>query len=102
MSKTKSYHSFLIESLKDRNEAAAYLNAALEEQDPQLFLIALKNVAEAHGGITTLLEKAKLDQENLYRMLSEAENQTLYNLAALLDILGLKLSIAVQETESSC
>ena len=36
MSKTKSYHSFLIESLKDPNEAVAYLNAALEEQDPQL------------------------------------------------------------------
>lgn len=106
MPKTKSYHSFLIESLKDSNEAAAYLNAALEEQDPQLFLLAVRNVAEAHGEIVTLLKTTQLNQDNLHQMLAEAENQTLQNFAAILDILGFKLAIAVKEsnqtTESVC
>ncbi|MEC4819851.1 MAG: transcriptional regulator [Scytonema sp. PMC 1069.18] len=98
MPKTKSYHSFLIESLKDPNEAAVYLNTALEEQDLQLFLIALKNVAEVHGNINALLEKTNLHQENIYQMLSEAENQSLlYNLLSLLDTLGFKLAIAVKQ-----
>jgi DNA-binding phage protein len=100
MPKTKSYHSFLIESLEDPNEAAVYLNAALEERDLQLFLIALKNVGEVHSDINTILEKAKLYQENIYQMLSGEENQSfLYNLLSLLDTLGFKLTIAVKETK---
>jgi DNA-binding phage protein len=43
----KSYHSYLIESLKDPVEAAAYLDAVLEDDDLEHLLLALKNVAEA-------------------------------------------------------
>ena len=43
----KSYHSYLIESLKDPLEAAAYLDAVLEDGDCDHILLALKNVAEA-------------------------------------------------------
>lgn len=50
MTKSKSYQAELIESLRDPREAAEYLNAALEEVDPELFLLALRNVAEAQGG----------------------------------------------------
>ncbi|KYC43910.1 transcriptional regulator [Scytonema hofmannii PCC 7110] len=101
MPKTKSYHSFLIESLKDPNEAAAYLNAALEEQDPQLFLLAVRNVAEAHGEIAKLLETTQLNQDNLHQMLAKAENPTLYNFASILDILGFKLAITVKESNQT-
>ena len=51
MGKNSSYQKDLIESLKDPCEAAAYLNAAIEEGDRSVFLLALRNVAEAHGGI---------------------------------------------------
>lgn len=88
MSTTKSYHSYLIESLKDPNEAAAYLNAALEENDTQFFLKALRNVAEAHGGINQLGELSQ-------------ENPEFSNLAAILNTLGLKLEIAVKETQAA-
>ena len=44
------YRETLIESLKDPAEAIAYLRAALEEDDmPEVFLLALRNVAEARG-----------------------------------------------------
>jgi len=55
MTKYKDYHEELIEYLKDHDEAAAYLNAAWEEslkgddESEQLFLMALRNVAEAQG-----------------------------------------------------
>ena len=42
-----SYDAFLIRSLKDRRLAEAYLNAALEEDDPRVFLLALRDVAQA-------------------------------------------------------
>lgn len=44
---TKSYQEFLLERLCDPDKAMIYLNAALEEDDEQLFLFALRNVAEA-------------------------------------------------------
>ena len=50
MPKTKNYQEELIEDLKDPSEAANYLNAALEDADPEVFLLALRDVAEAHGG----------------------------------------------------
>jgi DNA-binding phage protein len=51
MGKNKAYQTELIESLRDPSEAEEYLNAALEEDDPELFLVALRNVAEAQGGV---------------------------------------------------
>jgi DNA-binding phage protein len=47
---TKPYHPYLIESLKEPEEAAAYLDVVLAEGDPAHILLALKNVAEARRG----------------------------------------------------
>jgi DNA-binding phage protein len=46
---TKSYRDSLLESLKDQAEAAAYLDAALEDEGSRIFLLALRDVAEARG-----------------------------------------------------
>jgi probable addiction module antidote protein len=74
MDKKSSYQKDLIDSLKDPCEAAAYLNVAIEEGDRSVFLLALRNVAEAHGGMAALAEKAGLNRESLYRMLSKRGN----------------------------
>ena len=50
MSKSIDYHDYLIETLKNPKEAAGYLNAALEDDEIDGFLEALRNVVEAHGG----------------------------------------------------
>ena len=96
--RTKSYQAALIESLKDSEEAAAYLNAALEEQAEdaeELFLLALRNVAEAHG-IAKLATEAALNRETLYRTLSARGNPRLSTIGALLDALGLRLAVEVK------
>jgi len=94
MKKSKGYQPNLIESLKDAREAEAYLNAALEEDDPELFLLALRNVAEAQGGVAQLADKTKLNRESLYRMLSERGNPEFRSLDALLHALGFRLAVA--------
>jgi DNA-binding phage protein len=43
--------------LRDPGEAEEYLNAALEDEDPELFLVTLRNVAEAQGGLRSLPRK---------------------------------------------
>lgn len=91
--KTTTYQEDLIEALKDPREAAAYLNVAMEEDDRALFLLALRNVAEAHGGMTSVAEKARLNRENLYRMLSEKGNPEIKSVFSLLRSMGLKLTV---------
>ena len=55
------YHDELIKSLQDPEEAREYLNAALMDEDPRIFLVALKNVVEAQGGeLAKLSKKAEL------------------------------------------
>ncbi len=46
---SRSYHDELLKDLTDPQEAAAYLNAALEEGSVELFLTALRNIAEARN-----------------------------------------------------
>ena len=96
MAKTRSYHDSLTESLKDPKEAGAYLNASLEENDPELFLLALRNVAEAQGGLSKFAKKAKLNRESLYRMLSEEGNPQLDSLSQLLDVMGFRLAVGLK------
>ena len=92
---TKNYRDSLLRTLQDPQEAAEYLTAALEEGDTAVFLLALRDVADARG-IGTLAAKAQLNRENLYRMLSEHGNPQLDSLTALLDSLDLQLAVAVK------
>lgn len=96
MAKSRSYQAELLEALRDPHEAAEYLNAALEEGDQQGFMLALRNVTEAQGGIGKLAERTTLNRESLYRMLSERGNPELRSLDALLHGMGLRLAIEVE------
>src|SRR5947208_16546207 len=97
MPPSKPYHPELIKALRDPREATEYLNAALEDGDPEGFLLALRDVAEAKGGVAQLAEAAKLNRESLYRMLSDRGNPELRSLDALLHALGFRLAIAVKD-----
>ena len=96
MTRRIDYRDSLMESLKDPKEAEAYLNASLDENDPELFLLALRNVADAQGGMSKFARKAKLNRESLYRMLSEKGNPQLDSLTQLLDVMGFRLAIGLK------
>lgn len=91
------YHDFLIDRLRNPSFAAIYLNGALEEGDPKYFLKALRNVAEAMGGMMELSKKTKLNRANLYRMMSNTGNPELYSLLKLLKAMGFELEIKAHE-----
>lgn len=61
---TLDYREHLLEDLTDPDYAAGYLTAALEEGE-DVFLLAIRDVAEAHGGIGRLAEGTLLNRENL-------------------------------------
>jgi probable addiction module antidote protein len=94
------YQKDLIESLKDPVEAAEYLNAAIEEGDKETFLLALRNVAEAHGGMKRMAERANLNRVSLYRTLSRRGNPEIKTVFALLRCMGLRLAVE-PNTETS-
>ncbi|MDD2734221.1 MAG: putative addiction module antidote protein [Desulfuromonadaceae bacterium] len=91
--KTGNYHSEHIEWLKDPENAAGYLNAIIEEEDKDALLLALRNIAEAEGGMAAVAEKAHLKRESLYRMLSPSGNPALSNLFSILHGMGLKMTV---------
>ena len=94
MEKSKKYQDWPLENLKDRDEALAYLNAALEEslkgdeESQQPFLIALRNVAEAQGGVGALAKKAHVGRESLYKTLSSTGNPKWHTLVSLCVAMG--------------
>jgi probable addiction module antidote protein len=73
--------------------ALGYLNICLGDPDPGLFLVALRDVARAYGGMTKLSQKSGLNREALYHTLSKRGNPTLTSLESLLDVMGFRLKI---------
>jgi DNA-binding phage protein len=92
MPTSRSYHSYLIESLKDSQEAAAYLDAVLEECNYDEFCLALKNVAEARL-VTLESSSSNPDREVFQNILSSPTNLDLVSSFQVLNNLGFKLSV---------
>ena len=95
MATSRDYRESLVKRLGDPVEAAAYLDAALEAGDRAAFLLAIKNVIDAFGGVTKISRDSGLNRENLYRVLSERGNPELKSLEKLLKTLGLRLAVEV-------
>jgi probable addiction module antidote protein len=89
MRKLRKFAQYLDGALADPVEAAHYLNAAYEEGE-DVFLVALQDVARAHG-VTSLARKTGLQREGLYKMLSKKGNPAYRSLRAILDSVGLEI-----------
>lgn len=81
----------------DRQFAVEYLKVALQElDDPEnraAGLLALRDVAEAYGGLGMVAQQAGISREALYRSLSPKGNPTLKTLLAVLKTVGMRLSV---------
>jgi probable addiction module antidote protein len=89
----KSYDDSLTESLTDPAEAAAYIDAVMELDDPAALLVALRQVAKAHG-MAEVARRANVGDKTLFRALSENGNPTLDTVTKVLHSVGLRLSVA--------
>jgi len=69
---------------------AAYLNAALEDPDPDAFLVAVKAVARARG-MTQLAKDSGLGRESLYKALSPGAKPRYETVMKVVRALGVNL-----------
>ena len=95
---TKNYREELLEQLQDIGEATAYLTECFHDSE-EVFLLGLRNVVDAHGGIGELSKNTELNRENLYRVLSEGGNPKLSSLALILEILGIQVEFAPRDEQ---
>lgn len=98
----KKWDEILLEKLKDKKLAIAYLNAALEDtrdgspESQEMLLIALRNIAKAQGGFTLLSQKTGLAREALYKSLSKRGNPKITTLTSLIAAMGFELQVAAK------
>jgi probable addiction module antidote protein len=81
------------DTLETKADIAAYLDAVLEDGDPDLLKAALGDIARAKG-MTEIAQAAGLGRANLYKALSPDGNPEFATVARVLKALGLRLSVA--------
>ena len=93
MAKSRSYQADLLKALQDPEEAQAYLNAALADENEEVFFLALQDVLEARKGTIRLGENPEYEQDNLDRSFSDRRILNLSNIRQILNSLGYRLSV---------
>ena len=76
--------------LDNEEVIAEYLTLALEDPDPDAFLVAVRDIAKARG-MATIAEKSGLGRESLYKTLRPGAQPRFETMRRLLDALGVKL-----------
>jgi probable addiction module antidote protein len=79
--------------LDNEEVIAEYLNAALEDENPDVFLRAIANVAKAHG-MSKLAADSGLGRESLYKALAPGAKPRYDTVLKLVKALGLELHAA--------
>ncbi|MBM3883989.1 MAG: putative addiction module antidote protein [Verrucomicrobia bacterium] len=92
----RSYRDDLLVRLRDPDYAAEYLNQVLADKDARAFLIALRDVVEATGGVGQLAEKVRTKRQSLYKVLSRRGNPTLNTLQQILEPIGLRVAVTAE------
>ncbi len=95
------HEDWLLERLRDPELAAEYLNAALAEGDQAVFMLALRDVAKARGGVAGVARDTGLNRVALWRSLSAEGNPELDSLNRILEATGLRLVIASAKKATS-
>jgi probable addiction module antidote protein len=78
--------------LDSEETIAEFLTAALEDEDPEVFLAAIAAVAKARG-IAAIATSAGLGRESLYKALAPGAKPRYDTVMKVLHGLGVKLSV---------
>lgn len=79
--------------LDNQEVIAEYLNAALEDENPDVFLIAVSDVAKARG-MTQLAKETGLGRESLYKALAPGAKPRYDTVLKVMRALGVQLHAA--------
>lgn len=80
------------EFLDDEEMIAEYLSAAMEDDNPDVFIAALGDVAKARG-ISEIARSSGLGRESLYKSLRPGSKLRFETMRKIVDTMGLKLTI---------
>lgn len=95
VSAANDYTEGLSQRLRDKDYAAAYLAASIQE-GLGAFLVAVGDVMRARG-FSHISSKAALNREHLYRAFSKTGNPSIETLWSVLDAVDLRLTVEPQE-----
>lgn len=99
MRRSVRHDDAIIESLrKGPAFAAQYLGLSLSEGDQEQFLLALRRVTLAYGGVAKLARETGLNENTLHRTLSGKGNPRLSTIINICNAMGMRMQI-VQEEE---
>jgi probable addiction module antidote protein len=80
------------EHLDSEEMIEEYLKAALEDPNPDLFLLAVANVAKARG-MAKVAKDSGLGRESLYKALAPGAKPRYETVRKLMDSLGMRLTV---------
>jgi probable addiction module antidote protein len=89
---SRAYEQGLDERLKNPEYAIEYMNAILQENDPDLLLLGLRDVARAYG-FTHISETTGLNRESLYKALSKGKNPRIGTIMEILSAMGCRIRL---------
>ena len=94
---TTDYKESFFRELRDKRESKVYLETAFEEYqkdgDTKPLLLAMRDVAEAQGGVGKLAKKISINRQHLYDVLANKHNPKLDNWLNILSALGFKIKL---------
>lgn len=88
------FYEVLGKTLTTDKDIRNYLADALLDDDPRVFLVALKKVVGMKGGISKLARETGLNREGLYQALSMNRNPEYRTLRTVLSWTGIHLTLA--------
>jgi probable addiction module antidote protein len=89
---SRDYEEGLDKRLKSPEYAIAYLNAILDENDPDLLLLGLRDVARAYG-FSRIAQSTGLNRESLYKALSKGKNPRIGTVMDVLSAMGCRIRL---------
>jgi probable addiction module antidote protein len=101
-----SYHEWEVKELRrDKEFAIGCLQLSMESltnpEERAGALLSLRAIAEAYGGLGKIAAEAGISRESLYRSLSPKGNPTLKTLVAVLNAVGMRLSVVAAQSKKS-
>jgi len=100
MARTRSYDETLKEVLEEPADTAAYLNEALNGDDVDGFLMALRNVVMVHGP-AEVAEEANISRTTIYKIFNPGGNPYFRTLNSILHAAGLKITVDVNDDQEA-
>ncbi|MDR2717172.1 MAG: putative addiction module antidote protein [Treponema sp.] len=81
--------------INDKETVIAYIEAALEENDPDFLLSVIGDIARSKG-MAQIARELNLDRKGLYKSLALDGNPSFKTVFKLMDILGLRLKMELK------